>query len=295
MSEYLSVLKQSMREAIRLAKEPQTSISGFDCVQSLKYVQSLKKYVQDCNQRILEEYLLNYPHSSPTETINFYLQNYKYQRLKCEGNSALKINVIFENQILHFSKITEYYSSLFTFPDDLNTLLFRMIIVLNSCQAATEEFIRCSPKKFKLEDYGVSRNSASFLLRDYLIDISNGDMAFSNKYGRKSSIDLIYRQIIRTMGKATYAHFTKNRSAYKDIPVKNILTLLMDAIVTEKEAAIDSSRIIKRHPAWCYYNMIGHGKCIEFNTECHSTIGCPFFKKALRTPSGAIKIDDSYL
>ena len=287
MSEYLSVLKQSMKESIKLAMELQNS--AVDTHPS----QTLKKYVQECNQKILEAFISTYPHASPVEIINFYLENYKYQRLKCEGRFLSKTNVIFENKILSFATVLKYYPSYFSFSDDLNTLLFRMIIVLNSRQEFSKELIYDSPKKFQLEKYGISRNGINFWLKNYLLEASNGDTGFSIKYARKSSINLIYRQIIRSMSDATYTRFCRNCNSYKNIPVKNILVLLMDAIVTEQEATLNSSRVIKRHPAWCYYNMMGNGKCSEFNIECHSTIGCPFFKKALRTPSGAIKIDTS--
>ena len=287
MPEYLSVLKQSMKESIKLAIELQKS--AFD----VQHFQKLKKYVQECNQKILEEFLFNYPHSSSIEIINFYLENYKYQQLKCEGRFPSKTNVIFENKILSFSTVLKYYPSFFSFSDDLNTLLFRMIIVLNSRQEFKKDLISDSPKKFELEKYGISRQNASILLRKYLLEVSNGAIGFSNQYAKKSNLDLIYRQIIRSMGNTTYTRFCRNYSTYKNIPVKNILVLLMDATVTEQELALTSSRVIKRHPAWCDYNMIGDGQCSEFNIECHSTIGCPFFKKALRTPSGAIKVDAS--
>lgn len=287
MSEYLTVLKQSMKESIKLARELQNNNALY-----FENFQELKKYIQECNQKIFKEFISDYPHSSSVEIIQFYLENYSYRRLKCERKLGTGINVIFEDKILDFSTLMVHYSSLFSYSADLNALLFRMILVLNLCREYKKELIDISPKKYELEKYGISRNETCYLLRKYLYEISNGDVDFTRKYGRKSNLDLIYKQIIRTMSEATYMKLCRNRSTYKNIPIKNIIALLMDAIVTEQEMVSSASRTINRHPAWCYYNMIGNGKCIEFNRECHSTIGCPFFKKAIRLASGAIKIDE---
>lgn len=281
MSDYLVVLNRSMKEAMRLILENQNQLR--------KDGQEIKNRIKDLNKSIEDSYLQMMPNDSIINIVRYFLLHYKYQRLKCEGR-LIPTNVIFASKILPFSTIVKYRSSFFNFPTKLNDVIFYIQLVDVKFPHKWKEMVSDLERRYQLQGLPKNKSALKSLLRQYLLKLSGGDSTFANEFATDNNVQILSMAIhAKTSLSLTQYYSIKTLDdIYSNFHPLNIFTLLMDAMVAFAEMQSVKTHNISRHPSWCYYNKTG--RCEEFNKECHSTIGCPFFKKSEKLPSGAIKL-----
>ena len=281
MSDYLVVLNRAMKEAVCLILENQEQLQ--------KNGLEIKNRVRDLNKAIENSYLEMMPNDSMVNIISYFLQHYKYQRLKCEGR-AIPTNVIFTSKIIPFSTVAKYRSSFFSFPNKLNDAIFYIRLVEMRFPHKRKELVADLESRYQLQGLPRKNNDLKPLLRQYFLELSGRDSNFADEFTSDNSIRILSMAIhVKTSLSVTQYYSIKTLDdIYSNFRPHNIFILLMDAMVELTEMESAKTHSISRHPSWCNYNKTG--KCEEFNKECHSTIGCPFFKKGKKLPSGAIKL-----
>lgn len=285
MTDYQTAIKLALKDCQQML--PRISNKNRDDLFSL---------VRKSNKDIVAAFIDTFPQSSLLNVVDYYLNNYKYFCIRSERHSitnrySIKVGVA----TLPFSSIIEKFPSFFSFSREvqlLNDILFYAIIEKDQPYMKQKEL---AEELSKLLGKNYNKLSINFLqqaLYKYLFLISGGDDAFSRIYSKKRNIRLIFDGIIwRRCKNISDMDKLYELAVSKKVPADNVLCVLMDSLVRERENSEELNRNITRHPAWCYNNLSGNGLCSELGIECHSTIGCPFFQKAKKLPSGAIKLD----
>lgn len=273
MLEYQTVLKDAIKECSGVAAN--TDIWEKDALFNLVKAQ---------NKKIIKAFLAEFPQSSLIEVTNFFRLNYKCCCIRSEQHKqTLRYSIRLDSRVLPFSLVKEHCPSLFKTSHELqrlNDILFYAIFELSVGSGNRAKVEADLAKILEIPYVHLSRSSLYNLLRLYLKEISDDDHDFVGIYSKRSSVRLLSNRVCSLQ----YTH----RKSSKSLMPQDMLCLLMDAIAVQEESDTEGNRSITRHPAWCYYNMIGDNKCKELGIQCHSTIGCPFFQKAKRLPSGAV-------
>lgn len=283
MQDYLTSIRSAIFEIKKIL--PNINLSNKESLFSL---------VRDSNKLIVSAYVKSFPQQSLSSIVSYYLSNYRYSCIRCECHPQTKTyNIKLASAILPFSAIAQSCPILFQFSDEsrrLNDTLFYAIMQKDGSPSNQEQVVRELSRVIYQNRDQLSISFLDIALRQYLSLISNNDLEFVKIYGKRRNIRLINQQILISKCKSFSDIYKIGSSCYKEIPPSNILYLLIDALVRELENSEKANHKITRHPAWCYHNIYGNGKCKELNIVCHTTVGCPFFQKAEQLPSGAIHL-----
>lgn len=286
MQEYSSTIKSIIGDAQHILLQIDSSNK-----------EKLFLFVKNSNKIIASAFVNSFPKTSLPEIVDYYLTHYRYSCIRSERHSQTqRYSIRLESTILPFSAVMQQFSTLFYMSgslEKLNNALFYAIMQIDGAQINREKVAEQLSNTVNLT-YG--QLSISFLekaLRQFLFLVSDGNIKFVNTYGKRRNVKLINQQIFISKCKniSDIYKILESPEFYKEIAPSNILGLLVESLVRDMESAEESERNITRHPTWCYHNITGNGKCKELNIICHTTVGCPFFQKAKRLPSGATQMN----
>lgn len=284
MKNYLSTIKLAIGEIQQIL--PNINYSNKEILFSS---------VKSSNKLIVSAYINSFPQSSLPDIVEYYLSNYRYSCIRSERHAQTqKYNIRLVSEILPFSLVMQRFPSLFNLSSNLqklNDALFYAIMQKDGSHLNQERVAQALSKALEEECRQLSTGFLEKALQQFLLLISDGNEKFAKAYGRRRNIRLINQQIFISKCKSIADMYKILESElYKEVLPSNILCLLADSLVREFENVEETNHNITRHPAWCYNNISGNGKCRELNIVCHTTIGCPFFQKAKKLPSGAIQL-----
>lgn len=259
---------------------------------------TLTAMVKESNKVILSAFLNEFPNDSVFELCQHYLNNYMVAKLYVEQNKQKNYyNIKLSFSVLDFSQVISYFQFFFPstpFIKQINDLLFYLISSqkINLFSNSEKEDLMAS--LCRILDLNFPQPlTTKFIyaaLHRYLKFAFNNNIDATSKYSKKKYFNIIIAHIYKISGNFYVKYYFEKRKNSRLHP-SNILTLLMNGIVAQQ--VYDSQKNnhqITRHPSWCYHNINSKNRCDIFDIKCHSTIGCPFFCKIEKLPSGAIKL-----